>query len=49
MPRSKMVRTKQAGHSHNPIALEDAKEKVIDEAPRGKQGPLPLPPMVKVT
>ena len=49
MPRSKMVRTKQAGHSHNPIALEDAKEKVIDEAPRGKQGHLPLPPMVKVT
>ena len=49
MPRLKMIRTKQAGNSQNPTASGDANEEVIVEAPRGKQGHLPLAPMVKVT
>ena len=49
MPCLKMIRAKQAGNSQNPTASEDANKEVIDEGPRGKQGHLPVPPMVKVT
>ena len=44
-----MIRTKQAGNSQNPTASVDANEEVIDEALRGKQGHLPLAPMIKIT
>ena len=49
IPCLKMIRTKQAGNSQNPTASVDANEEVIDEALRGKQGHLPLAPMIKIT